>query len=220
MTYQEIIDAIRSKDEAVTRCFFFWDGPTRDRIESMRRVDPLKAAQVRRPVCDTCRPGLLKTLFQVYDGTGFDYERCVSDFYMYLMDGDKLSSIQDSSRLMGWIVVTAYHFFMKQKKDEDKMLENPSIDTLYNKGVDFTEEDSAATARSIVEEVLAVMPNRTYARILSEVSLEVGQYQGREKSAKMQELAESLGIPIDNLYVKVSLARKQFKKTAEQLRIF
>ena len=68
-----------------------------------------------------------------------------------------------------------------------------------------------------MEEVLSAMPNRTYARILDEVTLEAGQYRGREKAEKVRQLSERLGIPIDNLYVKISLAKKQFKDTAGKL---
>lgn len=63
------------------------------------------------------------------------------------------------------------------------------------------------------------MPNRTYAKILDEVTLEVGQYKGKEKADKMRELAERLDIPIDNLYVKISLAKKQFKETAKRIKM-
>jgi len=64
------------------------------------------------------------------------------------------------------------------------------------------------------------MPNRTYAKILDEVTLEVGQYKGKEKAEKMRQLAERLVIPLDNLYVKVSLAKKQFKETAKRIELY
>ena len=44
------------------------------------------------------------------------------------------------------------------------------------------------------------------------------QYKGKEKADKIRELAERLDIPIDNLYVKVSLAKKQFKETAKRIK--
>lgn len=217
MTFEEIIQRLRERDDRVTQCFFFWDGPTIQRIEDIRRTDPLRAAKMRKPVCNTCRPGLLKVMHTLYGNTHFDYDELVSDFYMYLMDGDKLSSIQDPKALMGWMVKSAYYFFLHEKIKKDKLLENTDTESLSNVSEDIEEDDSAAATRDYVNSVLVAMPNRVYAKILDEVTLEVGQYKGQEKSRKMQEVAERLGIPIDNLYVKVSLAKKQFKETARRL---
>lgn len=217
MTFEEIIQRLRERDDRVTQCFFFWDGPTIQRIEDIRRTDPLRAAKMRKPVCNTCRPGLLKVMHTLYGNNHFDYDELVSDFYMYLMDGDKLSSIQDPKALMGWIVKSAYYFFLHEKIKKGKLLENTDTESLSNVSEDIEEDESAAATRNYVNSVLAAMPNRVYAKILDEVTLEVGQYKGQEKSRKMQEVAEKLGIPIDNLYVKVSLAKKQFKETARRL---
>ena len=219
MTFEEIILHLRQRDERVTMCFFFWDGPTLQRIEEIRRTDPIRAAKLAKPVCHTCRPGLLKVLHTLYGSCHFDYDEKVSDFYMYLIKDDKLASIQDPSALMGWIVKTAYYFFLHEKIKNDKLLENTDSESLSNVKVDIEEDQTAAANRDFVREVLAAMPNRVYAQILDEVTLEVGQYKGQEKSRKMAEMAEKLQIPIDNLYVKVSLAKKQFKETAKRLNL-
>ena len=57
------------------------------------------------------------------------------------------------------------------------------------------------------------------SKILDEVTLEVSQYSGRLKSELLKRKAEELGIPKDNLYVKISLAKKQFKETARKLNL-
>lgn len=220
MTFAEIIQKLQARDERVTHCFFFWDGPTIKRIEEVRRIDPIKAAKMRRPVCNTCRPALLKVLHSLYGTAHFDYEEMVSDFYFYLMTGDKLSTIKEPEAFMGWIVSSAYYFFLHQKIKDDKLLENTSVDSLNNVGEDIEADESAQATRDYVREVLAAMPNRTYAMILDEVTLEVGQYKGQEKANKLRELADRLGIPVDNLYVKVSLAKKQFKETAKKLELY
>jgi hypothetical protein len=115
---------------------------------------------------------------------------------------------------MGWIVTTAYYFFLKEKIKQDKLLENEGTESLSDVKVDIEEDESATNVREYVQEVLAAMPNRAYAKILDEVTLEVGQYKGQAKAEKMRELSTKMGIPIDNLYVKISLAKKQFKDTA------
>ncbi len=217
MTFEEIIQRLRDRDDRVTRCFFFWDGPTLQHIEEVRKTNPLQAAKMRKPVCVTCRPGLLKVLHSLYGTEHFDYDELVSDFYYYLISGDKLATIAEPKALMGWIVTTAYYFFLHNKIDRDKVLGNPSLDSRLVSNHDFEQDESTGAAREFVAEVLKAMPNRTYAKILDEVTLEVGQYKGREKAGRMQALARQLDIPIDNLYVKVSLARKHFKETAKKL---
>ena len=175
---------------------------------------------MRRPVCNTCRPALLKVLHSLYGSTHFDYNEMVSGFYFHLMTGDKLAEIKEPNALMGWIVSTAYYYFLHTKIKSDKLLENSSFDSLTNVCNEIIEDDSAQETRDLVADVLASMPNRTYARILDEVTLEVGQYQGREKSEKLREAAERLGIPVDNLYAKISLAKKQFKETAKKMNLY
>lgn len=219
MTFAEIIQALRRKDERVTSCFFFWDGPTLQRIEALRKADPIAAAKLQRPVCNTCRPALLSVLHKLYGDTPFDYKERVSAFYLYLIKDDKLASINEPEALMGWIVRTAYFFFLWEKKTSDKLLENSNVDSLNNIGDDIEEDDSRNRSREIVKDVLAAMPNRVYAKILEEVVLEVGQYSGRKKIDLLKRKSEEMGIPIDNLYVKISLAKKQFKQTALKLNI-
>jgi len=217
MTFEEIIQRLREKDNRVTHCFFFWDGPTLQHIEEIRRTNPQKAAQLPKPVCNTCRPGLLKVLHSLYGSNHFDYDEMVTDFYFYLIKDDKLASIKNPNALMGWIVQAAYYFFLHEKIKQDRVLENTPIDFLNDVKEDIEADESASRMREYVQSVLAAMPNRTYAKILDEVTLEVGQYKGKEKADKMRQLAERLCIPVDNLYVKISLAKKQFKETAKRI---
>ena len=177
----------------------------------------MSAAQMGKPICNTCKPGLLKVLYTIYGGEHVNYKELVSDFYFYLIQDDKLSTIQEPKALMGWIVRTAYYFFLNEKIKRDKVLENTPVEPLNVVSVDMEADETAAATRDFVREVLDAMPNRIYAKILDEVTLEVGQYKGKEKADKMRELAERLDIPIDNLYAKVSLAKKQFKETAKRI---
>lgn len=217
MTFEEIIQALIARDERVTSCFFFGDGPTLEHIEEVRRGNPTRALKMRRPICHTCRPALLKVLHRLYGGNTFNYEEHVSEFYLYLMTGDKLKSIKKPDALMGWIVRTAYYFFLHEKIRKDSVLENVDTDSLSIIRVDVEDDESPKEIRAFVKRVLDNMPHREYAMILDEVTLEVGQYKGKEKSEKMRVIAKRLSIPIDNLYVKVSLAKKQFKETAKKI---
>lgn len=219
MTFDEIILKIRNRDDRVTHCFFFWDGPTLSRIEEVRRTDPQKAALMKKPICNTCRPGLLRVLHSLYGSAPFDYNELVSDFYLYLIKDDKLAGIKNPNALMGWIVQTAYYFFLREKRNRDKVLENTPIESLNSVNIDIEADTQTSQAHAFVQEVLDAMPNRIYARLLDEVTLEIGQYKGKEKADKMRELSAQLQIPIDNIYVKISLAKKQFKETAKKLNL-
>jgi len=216
MTFEEIIQKIRERDEQVTRCFFFWDGPTQSHIDSLRRTNPIKAAKMRRPICSTCRPGLLSVLHKIYGKEPFDYNSLVTSFYIYLMEGDKFSTIKSPDSLMGWIVTSAYFYFLREKSNKDKVLEKES--NLY---LDIEEDISdfinKKDTRIFVTKVLNAMPNRQYAKILDDVTLEAAQYSGQEKAEVIRKQAQILNIPVDNLYVKISLAKKQFKETALKL---
>lgn len=219
MTFEEIISRLRSKDGRVTDCFFFWDGPTMERIEAVRRVDPIKAQKMRRPICNTCRPALLAVLHKLYGTEHFDYDELVSDFYYYLIKDDKLGSIRDPQTLMSWISTTAYYFFLHEKINKDRVLENTPVESLTGVHEEIEEDEAASSTRTLVQNVLDAMPNRTYARILDEVILEAWQYSGRQKSDLLKKKAEEMGIPIDNMYVKISLAKKQFKETAKKMNL-
>lgn len=216
MTYAEIIEKIRARDEKVTRCFFFWDGPTQEYIDDVRRTKPQRAQLLRRPVCCTCRPAMLSILHRLSDGRPFDYEEKVTSFYFYLMKDDKLALIRDPEALMGWIVKTAYFFFLKERSREQAS-QSTDPDSLADISESLAEDLSPAETRAFVEHVLAAMPNRSYAALLDDVVLEAAQYSGAEKAEVIRRKAESLGITIDHLYVKISLAKKQFRKTAETL---
>lgn len=215
MTFEEIIRRIRERDEQVTRCFFFWDGPTQQYIDNIRRTDPQKAARLRRPVCNTCRPGLLSVLHKLSDGEPFDYEEKVTSFYLYIMKDDKLASIKSPDALMSWIVQTAFYFFLREKYKNQA--ESRSKDDIKELDDELMEDLSSAETRQFVKEVLDTMPNRSYASILDEVSLEAAQFTGQQKAEVIRRKAAEYGISVDNLYVKISLAKKQFRKTAEKL---
>ena len=216
MTFEEIISKIRERDPEVTQCFFFWDGPTQQYIDDVRRTDPERASTMRRPVCSTCRPGLLRVLHSINKGRPFNYEQEVAEFYFYLMKDDKLAGIRHPEALMGWVVQTAYFYFLKKKKREMAEMK-AHHKTVTEIDTEIVEDITKDNTRDFVKEVLEAMPNRGYARILDDVVLESSQHAGQERAEFMRCKAEEYGVTMDNLYVKISLAKKQFRKTAETI---
>ena len=229
MDFSEIIQKLIARDERVTRCFFFWDGPTLERIEEIRRNNPQEAAQMPRPICNTCRPLLLRTLNTVFDGKPFDYDELVTDFYYYIIEDRKgsgclLTRIDNPKALMGWIATTALRFFRDLKIKRDKvtrtempgdMLDNRKVDPPFNEEEEIAVDTDREDIRDFVKDVLTMMPNQEYAQFIDDVVLEYEQYTGHERIIKRKQLAEKCNMSTANFDMKVSRAKQQFIKTAK-----
>lgn len=217
MDFKEIVAKLIEKDEVVTDCFFFWEGPTLERIAEIRRTDPLRAASLPRPACATARPVLIQTLCRIYGPGQFDYREKVTDLYHYLVSTDALKKIADTKTLMGYLAAVAYHYWLREKKRQDKVLENELSEHLIVDLHDREDEMTRMEMKKFVGEVLASMPNRSYAKILDDEFLEIASLTGTEKAERTKAAAQKLGIPTAHFYVRVSLAKKQFKATALRL---
>lgn len=216
MTFAEIIEQLRSHNNEVHKCFFFWDGPSMERIEQIRRTDPIKAMKLKRPICATCRPVLLKVLHSIYGKEHFDYEDLVSDFVCYLILDDKLSQIRDPRALMVWIAKTAKHYFLAQRVSISKQ-SKMTPDTIDLNKMDVEEDTTRSEKREFVESVLAAMPNRAFAKLLDDVGLDLYQYQGEQEKELRKLKAEEQGISIDCLNMRLSRARVMFMEAAIKL---
>lgn len=118
---------------------------------------------------------------------------------------------------MGWIVSTAFFYFLREKRKDEQLVVNNASEPLNRLAEVLEEDQGKAETRIFVRDVLERMPNRNYARLLDEVALEAAQYSGQEKSEVIKKKAEEFGLSVDTLYVKLSLAKKQFRKTAETI---
>lgn len=157
-------------------------------------------------------------LHSVYGSQPFDYNDKVTSFYCYLMEGDKLAGIKNPDALMGWIVSTAFFFFVREKNSSNRK-EGSIVPIDYVDDISSPVDNSLekAEARRVVKEVLEAMPNRAYAKLLDEVEMEIKQFSGHERIELMKSKAAHMGISLDNLYVKLSLAKKQFRATAAKI---
>ena len=182
-----------------------------------------------RPICNTCRPLLLRTLNTVFDGKPFDYDELVTDFYYYIIEDRKgsgclLTRIDNPKALMGWIATTALRFFRDLKIKRDKvtrtemsgdMLDKRKVDTPFNEEEEIAVETDREDIRDFVKEVLTMMPNQEYAQFIDDVVLEYEQYTGHERIIKRKQLAEKCNMITANFDMKVSRAKQQFIKTAK-----
>lgn len=212
MTNADIIAGLRNRDPRITKDFFYWDGPTVEEILEIRKRDPLKGRLLRIPVCGTCRRLLVAILWKVY-GHSFDYEEEVSDFYFFLMTGDKLSRIKDPESLFGWLKLTAVHFFIdKSKRLSREVQDFEDIDSLTGEAaLGIAPEPPVSIreqARRNVERILHEMPNAIYAKIL-----ELTELEGMSEA----EASALLGKTPNALYSAKTRAREQFKQVALKL---
>ena len=219
MRFQEILQRLLERDPAVTHCFFFWKDKTIEELEEIRRKDPHKAAQLKKPICNTCRPLLLRILHDLYAGIPFNYDEKVNDLYLYLISNKKLEQIKDPDCLMGWLAKTAYLFFLNEKKKEcGRLSENDTFDALVTvrDTEDIEDADERQEVRQLVRDVLASLPNHTDAVILDK-ALDILQYTKKQKILKRREVANQLGISVDAFNTAFSRAKKQFKIIAEKM---
>jgi DNA-directed RNA polymerase specialized sigma24 family protein len=212
MSFKEILQRLLERDPVVTSCFFFWDGFTLEQIAEIRRKDPRKAAGLKIPVCNTCRPLLLRILKNLYDTKPFNYEEKVIELYIYLVDSNKLGQIREPEALMGWLTTTAYYFFLRQKKKEDgEMLENDAYSALNDiKDTENIEDvNERQKIQQIVQETLEALPNPTDAKIL-EKAMEI--YSATDKIKRRAEVARQLGMSVDAFNTALSRAKKSFRE--------
>lgn len=219
MGFKEIIEKLIARDNAVVDCFFFWEGPTLEHIKEVSRTDPVKAAQMKRPVCETCRPLLLRILHDLYGAKGFNYRDMISLFYLYLVEKKEkdnkcpLETIEQPEALMGWIATTAYYYFLGQKKKIDKARVIAPQDPLIVIA-DIVDDTNLEEIRTFVDAVIKAMPNRKYADIIDNVVLELAQYSGKQRIDKKKELTKEYNKTPGAMDVIIFSAKKQFRETA------
>lgn len=103
MTDQEIVNGLLSRDEKITRLFFFVK----------------------------CRP-LIYSIIGKFFPYAVDYDEMVNELYLALMDkdGQALRSFQFKSSLYQWLKRVAYNYFSDRKKRE-MMVDEQSKETPY-----------------------------------------------------------------------------------------
>ena len=100
MTDYDIVQGLISRDERVTREFFF----------------------------QRCRPLFMSIIQQVFP-YDVDYDEVINELYLYLLadDGARLRSFGFRCSLYQWIKVIAIRYLIKKR---DRLIENASQETL------------------------------------------------------------------------------------------
>jgi len=153
-----IIEALLNANDVVTRQFFY----------------------------KKCRPLLLSIIRRVFDYP-VDYDECVNELYLYLMenDGYRLRQFKGESTIYQWLKTVALRFFISRKS---RMIENKTHEPPF---MHETEVLEISTARMDLRVLLKQMENERYVKVIEELNL-----NGR----KPEDVAKEMNITIDNLY--------------------
>lgn len=129
--------------------------------------------------------------FALFKGTA-DYDELVNELYILLSRNEW--SILDSykgiggARLATWVRTVAWHHFTRQCIKNDRLETTETMSTFEREGVEVISSDEI---RLDVNRVIAIMPNRRYAGVLS-MNLVYGY--------SAEEIARILEITVSNVY--------------------
>ena len=163
MTDLEIRDALINGDEKVTQEFFY----------------------------NTCRPLLISVIRRVFS-YAVDYDECINELYIYIMEDDarRLKQFAGRSTIFQWMKIVATRFFINKRHVViDTTPSRPHIDKVV-----MSQGSSAETqndARMDVEVLFKSMSNERYAMVLRRLIID---------DVAPEDVAKEMGIKVDNLY--------------------
>lgn len=168
-----------------------------------------------------CYP-LFKSIYDNYYTDCANYKEFIDEIYIVVLAPSKttgkcqMENFRGESTLASWIkTVCLYYcykkyelkqrmpiyeplFHLMEKDDSDDTINDRNNDELLSNPIDFS-----GMNRADVEALLSMMPNSRYRNIIRLLYLE-------QKTHK--EIAEALGMTMDNYYNKRILAEKQYKQ--------
>lgn len=130
-----------------------------------------------------------------------DYDECANMLYLHLLedDGRRLKQFQGRSSFKTWLCTIAQRLFIKKRKE---VIEKSRPEALTNKTLNLSmTTENQLSANIDIETVLKSMPNQRYAHVIKKLILE-----DREPA----EVAQTLGVTVDNLYNIKKRAMKAF----------
>lgn len=161
MTDQEIIQGLIARDNRVTEEFFFVK----------------------------CHPLFCSIIQKVFDYE-VDYDECVNELYVYLMEDDaiKLRNFQYRCSVYQWMKVLAIRFFIKKRA---RMIDDTSQETPYDGRDKIATSESSTMATIDLERLFEAMPTQRYVYVIRRLILE---------DWEPEKLAAEMNITTANLY--------------------
>lgn len=138
-----------------------------------------------------CRPLFMSIIHHIFHDKA-EYDELINELYLHLMEDDarRLRQFERRSSIYQWLKTTAIRFFLEKR---DEMIENDSQEHLLQQvaTTQIVEVEQRFSSKLDVENLLAYLPNRRYAYVIQRLVIE---------DAKPQEIANELGVTVDNLY--------------------
>ena len=136
MTDQEIIQGLITRDDRVTKEFFFVK----------------------------CRPLFYSIMKLVFDYE-VEYDEFVNELYVYLManDASKLRNFEYRSTVYQWLKVLAIRFFINKR---GRMIDDTSQETPYDERRRTADTEKDMTAEGDLERLFDNMPNKRYVHVI------------------------------------------------------
>ncbi len=142
---------------------------------------------IRHFLFERCTPMFVYIIRNIFNYQA-DKDELINELYLYLRENDwyKLRQFDYRSKLTTWLSVVAIRFFYKKR---DELIENNADSTLY------IEESHNPYMQLIdkmdVASLLKRMTNERYGYVIQKLILE---------EQEPQQLADEMGITVDNLY--------------------
>lgn len=185
LTDQEIVEGLLRKNNEITQLFF---GNISISMEENSKDRSIPFRQ-RRPCTEkTFKYAIVKAELSLNH-----YNELVNELYLYLMkdEGAKLKTFRYESSFNTWLTTVAVRFFMRLKISGG-VIEDISNEVLYEKSEeDFNDSENKIAARMDLESLFKAMRNKRYVEVIKKLILE---------EADPSEVAEEMGIKVDNLY--------------------
>lgn len=136
-----------------------------------------------------CRPLFISILRQVFNYE-VDYDECVNELYLHLMENDasRLRQFEGRSSLYSWLKTVAIRFFIAKRRN---IVDNESSNSYDERIATPSTSNNTPSSRMDVERLLGQMPNRRYVYVIRRLILQ---------DAEPQKVAAELDISVDNLY--------------------
>ena len=138
---------------------------------------------------ESCRPLFVSIINQVFSYK-VNYDEFVNEFYLHLMEDDarRLRMFEGRSSIYSWIKTVAIRYFIAKR---NRMIDmNGGMSLTVQTGDDNDASNKTAAAMDM-ESLLSQMPNKRYALVIRRLILQ---------GAESQEVADELGVTVDNLY--------------------
>lgn len=163
MTDLELRDALICGDEEVTKEFFY----------------------------STCRPLLISVIRRVFDYE-VDYDECINELYIHLMEDDarRIRQFEGRSTIFQWLKIVSTRFY---RSIRNRVIDNNSTDPHLERAITRGGESSETRndAHMDVNTLLESMHNERYAMVIRRLIIE---------DADPQDVAEEMNIKVANLY--------------------